>query len=141
MLCSPEQDAPSRINAIERSMSSTRAPAATKQQEVTIVAFGSEYENLDEVALDEGVGDFILDCARDADPPLLLVDLSNIKFFGSSFIETLFRAYNRMNERDGKFAICGLMPYCAEVIKVTHLDRMWSIFPDRGAAIKSLLGD
>jgi anti-anti-sigma factor len=122
-------------------MSSTRAPATTKQQGVTIVAFGTEYENLDEVALDEGVGDVILESARDADPPLLLIDMSHVKFFGSSFIETLFRAYNRMNEREGKFAICGLTPYCVEVIQVTHLDRMWSIFDSRDAAIEGLSGD
>jgi anti-anti-sigma factor len=69
----------------------------------------------------------------------VVLDLSHTRFFGSAFIELLFRAYNRVNEREGGvFALSGLTEYCAEVIAVTHLDRLWKVYPTRAAAVKAL---
>lgn len=121
-------------------MSATRSPVVTRQENVTVVALGPEYENLDEGVLEE-LRDTMLEAARTADPPLLVLDLSHTKFFGSAFIEVLFRTWNRLNARDGgKFCICGLTPYCAEVIQVTHLDRLWHIAGTRDDAVKALRG-
>lgn len=120
-------------------MSATRSPEVTRQNEVTIVALGPEYENLDEGVLEE-LRDTMLEAARTAEPPLLVLDLSHTRFFGSAFIEVLFRTWNRLNARPGgKFCICGLTPYCAEVIQVTHLDRLWHIAKTRDDAVQSLL--
>lgn len=102
---------------------------------VTIVALGPQFENLDEWILD-GVRDTLLIVSQKADPPLVVLDLSHTKFFGSAFIEVLFRLWNRLNSREGgKFAISGLTPYCAEVLAITHLDTLWRTFghPDEAA--------
>ncbi|MBM82775.1 MAG: hypothetical protein CMJ78_19610 [Planctomycetaceae bacterium] len=108
-------------------------PEVTKINDVTIIVFGSDYENLDEQCLDD-VRDLILNTAEEADPPRMLLDLSNTSFFGSSFIEVLFRVWNRMNGKDGKFAITGLTPYCKEVLEITHLDRIWGIYDSQDEA-------
>ncbi len=70
----------------------------------------------------------------------LLVDLSHTKFFGSSFIEVLFRVWNRVNQAGGKFAICGLNSYCREVLQITHLDTVWKTFANRLEAQQWLAG-
>lgn len=119
-------------------MAIERSPQVVRQNNVTVVALGPEYENLDESTLDE-IREVVLDAAAQADPPLVVLDLSHTKFFGSAFIEILFRAWNRMNGRaGGRFAISGLTPYCAEVIEVTHLDRLWAIFKTRDEAVRAL---
>jgi anti-sigma B factor antagonist len=119
-------------------MSNEPTPRITQQNGVTIIELGPEYENLDENAI-EGLRDPVLEAARTADPPRVVMDLSHTKFFGSAFIELLFRAYNRVNEREGGvFALSGLTEYCAEVIAVTHLDRLWKIYPSRNAAVRTL---
>ncbi len=122
-------------------MPSSRAPEITKQNLVTVIALGPEYDSLDEHGLDD-LKDVMLDVSQTADPPLVVLDLSHTKFFGSAFIEILFRTWNRLNARDGgRFAICGLTEYCKEVIEVTHLDRLWEFFDTCDEAIAALSGD
>ncbi len=95
-------------------MSSTGTPTVTKQEGVTVVALGPEYDTLDEDLLD-GVLQVLLDVARNADPPLVVLDLSHTRFFGTAFIEVIFRAWTRLNSRQGgRFCISGLTSYCAE---------------------------
>lgn len=105
---------------------------------VTVIALGMEYENLDDAVLDD-LRKFILDAVAAADPPLVVLDLSHTKFFGSAFIEVLFRAWNRIEKQGGgEFCLSGLTPYCAEVIDVTHLNRLWSIYDTREEAVQAL---
>ena len=105
-----------------------------------MIELGPEFENLDEQAL-ELLREPVLEAAQTADPPRVVLDLSHTRFFGSAFIELLFRAFSRVNERQGGvFALSGLTEYCAEVIAVTHLDRLWKIYPTRSAAVKALSG-
>lgn len=119
-------------------MSKRKSPQTTFDNGVTVVALGPEYENLDESTLDD-VKDALLEIAVTADPPRVVLDLSQIKFFGSAFIEVLFRVWNRLNGREGgQFAISGLTSYCAEVVEITHLDRLWKIFPTREEAVRAL---
>jgi anti-anti-sigma factor len=121
-------------------MSSSRTPEITKQDGVTILSLGPDFENLDERGLND-LKEVILEVANQAAPPLVVLDLSNTNFFGSAFIEILFRAWNRLNAREGgKFCISGLTPYCREVIEVTHLDRLWEICPTREEGVNRLLG-
>ncbi|MGC1276460.1 MAG: STAS domain-containing protein [Planctomycetaceae bacterium] len=118
-------------------MSEIRAPDVDTQDGVTVIHLGPEYENLDESRLDE-LRSSILEVAETAAPPKVVLDLSHTKFFGSAFIEIMFRAWKRVDVRGGTFALSGLTPYCAEVVQVTHLDRLWRIYPDRHKAVAAL---
>jgi len=119
-------------------MSAAAAPLISVQDDVTVVALvGPKYENLTERVVDE-LRDELLDAAQKCSPPLMVVDLAQTKFFGSGFIEILFRVANRLKNRHGKFAICNLTEYCREVIHVTHLDSLWPVLESRQNAIEKL---
>jgi anti-anti-sigma regulatory factor len=61
------------------------------------------------------------------------------EFFGSSFIEVLFRVWKRLNTQPHpKFAISGLQEYCREVLEVTHLDSLWPLYATRDEAVAAL---
>jgi anti-anti-sigma factor len=127
------------VDRPEGDMPKNRTPDITSQSGVTVIALGPEYESLDEQGLDELRG-VILDVARSADPPLVVLDLSHTKFFGSAFIEIMFRAWNRLRTREGgEFCLSGLTPYCREVIDVTHLDRVWHVCDTREEGVRLLL--
>lgn len=105
------------------------SPTVEKHGGVTCIRLGPEFENLDEHLLDS-IRSEMLDAAQKADPPRVLVDLQYTSFFGSSFIEVLFRIWNRVNGiPGGKFGISGLTDYCREVLEVTHLDQLWTLYP------------
>ena len=115
-----------------------KSPNIEKRGDVTCIRPGPEFENLDENLLDM-IRTAMLDAAAAADPARVLIDLQYTSFFGSSFIEVLFRIWNRVNAiPGGKFGISGLTDYCKEVLEVTHLDKLWSLYDDFEEAIKEL---
>jgi anti-anti-sigma factor len=116
-------------------MTEITSPRVYQQDEVTVIELGEEYENLDEAVLTD-LRNLILKAVDQAEPPLVVLDLSHTKFFGSSFIELIFRAWNRLQARDkGKFVLSGLMPYCKEVIEITHLDQLWTLYDSVDEAV------
>ena len=111
-----------------------------KRDNVTCILLGEEFENLDEQIVDSIRG-LMLETAANADPPRVVVNLSHTKFFGSSFIEVLFRVWNRVNSLPGgRFSISGLTPYCREVLEVTHLDTLWELHDNLDNAVAALKG-
>lgn len=118
-------------------MVSSLTPDVHKCGDVTVIAFGTQFETLDEFTLDQ-VRDFVLEAAKSANPPRVVIDLSHTKFFGSSFIEVLFRVWNRVNSAGGKFALAGLTSYCREVLEVTHLDKLWPMLPNEAEAVATV---
>lgn len=107
------------------------------QDGVTVIVLGTEYDNLDEAALD-AASEELLEIAKGAEPPLVVVDMSRTKFFGSAFLGTLFRVWRRLTARQGKMAMCGAAGVCAEVLSVTQVDRLWSLYDSRDAAVEAV---
>ena len=99
-------------------------PEVSREHDVTVVSLGPDYDSLDEDCLHH-VQDDMLEAAENAEPPDVLIDLSYTTFFGSGFIAVLLRVRNRINRRGGRFALCGLHSYCAEVLHTARLDTLW----------------
>src|SRR5262245_11947499 len=111
-------------------------PEVTVEQRVTVIGLGPGYESIDEQVLDGGLRDALLAAAEEADPPLVVLDLSHTTFFGSSFIEIVFRMWNRLQAQPGgNFGLCGVTSYCQEVLRIAHLDTLWRVYSDRAAAV------
>ncbi len=98
--------------------------SVTIQDDVTILQFGPRYDSLDEAVLMDA-GGVLLSQATHAQPPKLLLDLSQTEFIGSRFIELLVRTWKRLQERGGRMVLCGLQPFCAEVLQTTRLNAVW----------------
>ncbi len=103
----------------------------------TIAEPGHRYDSLDDSSLREFT-EQILREAEQADPPRLLIDLSQTDYIGSRFVEVLVRVWRRLRQRGGSLALCGVQPFCLEVLKVTRLDQLWAVFPSRRAALDEL---
>ena len=104
-----------------------------------MIALGPAFQIIDEHVLESGLGESLIDLAGEADPPIIVLDLSHTRFFGSSFIEVLFRLWTRLQGRaGGTFVICGLTPHCLDVLKITHLDTLWRLFATRDEAVQAL---
>lgn len=113
-------------------------PRLIVQDGVTVVAFDAGPHTLDEVAIEEVRDTMLAACA--AEPPRVVIDLSHVEFFGSTFIELLFRIWKRLQDRSGQFALCGLSPYCREVLSVTNLHKLWPTYESREEAVRTLGG-
>lgn len=105
---------------------------------VTVIAFGRDYSAIDEQKLDAIRAQLLAVTEQGTLPKAVVVDLSHTTFFGSSFIEVLFRIWKRVNGAGGKFALAGLAGYCLEILTVTHLDTLWKNYPTRDAAVAAV---
>ena len=116
----------------------TKAPSVTREQGVTVITLGPEHEHLDDAEL-ENLKGVLLNTAVEADLPLVVLDLSRLGYFGSSFIEALICVWKHLNARPGgRMSLCGLTANCREVVGITHLDQLWSVFDTREEAVRSL---
>jgi anti-anti-sigma factor len=104
-----------------------------------VVHVGTSYNSLNEGSV-ERVERFLLSASDLPDAKYLVVDLSGTKYFGSRFIEALFRAHNRMKRKGGRFALSGLQPYPEEVIRISRLDTIWPLFKTPEDAVRVLGG-
>lgn len=108
-----------------------------KQDGVTVIVLGEQYDNLDEPSLEAAAAE-LLEFAKSAEPPLIVVDMARTRFFGSAFLGTLFRVWRRLTARNGKLCVCNATGPCADVLEVTQVDRLWNLFDTRAAAVESL---
>ncbi len=104
----------------------------------TVVEVDPEYDSLDE----QKIGTFcelLLRAVAAAETPALVVDLSRARFIGSGFLAVLMRAWRRLRDRNGRMAICCAPANCAEVLRVSNLDRVWNIYTTREEAVRDVL--
>ncbi|MBS0265708.1 MAG: STAS domain-containing protein [Planctomycetes bacterium] len=114
------------------------APEVVIDGKVTVMILGVGFKIIDERLLETGFGETLIGVASKAEPPLVVLDLTEVQFFGSSFIEILFQIWSRLHARSGRFGICGLCAHCEDVLKIAHLDTLWPLFATRPEAVADL---
>ncbi|MEO6809115.1 MAG: STAS domain-containing protein [Isosphaeraceae bacterium] len=108
--------------------------------EVTIIEAGLGLERM-EPSLIEGASALLLDPLRDLELPLILVDLSKIDAFGSTFLALLIRCWKLVMDKGGMMALSGVSPRIRDLLRITSLDVVWPIYATRREALESLLAD
>lgn len=108
----------------------------TIQDDVTVVRFGEEFESLYESVLTEISA--VRDLADSASPPLVVIDLSHTKYFGSAFIGFLITMSKVLSDRGGRLALSGLTPFAQMALETTKSDSLLGIFETVDAAVADL---
>jgi len=98
---------------------------------------GPEYSSHDDEGLAH-VRSLIQGLVEKTDHEYLIIDLSNVQFFGARFIGTLVNAWDQLKRRQRHLAVCGLTPFCARLMQVLHLDKLFEIFPTRAAVLERI---
>jgi anti-anti-sigma factor len=88
----------------------------------------AEYGSLDAGKLNHLNRQLVDFVARSPYLPLLM-DLSQVQFFGASFIGVLFDVWNELRTQDRRLALCGLTSNCANLIRKLRLDVLFDIYP------------
>lgn len=95
------------------------------------------YSGLDEDLLSDTQQD-LLRLVEQERVPVIALDMSRTEYFGSTFIEILFRVWSRASKAGGQLALCCLQPFCEEVLMTARLDDLWPTFRTVGDAVHSL---
>ncbi len=75
-----------------------------------------------------------------ADQPRIVLDLSAVKDFDSSSIETLLHCLSAVVRADGELKLAALSPEAAIILGMTRVDRFFEIFPTVDEAVSSFDG-
>ncbi len=105
------------------------------EQDVIILELDAAYESLEAHTL-QAMGALLLEEIGRTETPRIVLDMTHTRFIDSMFIETVFRAWKRIQERHGAMAICCLNEMCEEVLKIAKLNDIWAICPSREEAIR-----
>jgi len=106
-----------------------------KQQDVTIFELDASYGGL---ADQTDINAELVGAAENADPPKVVLDMSNTEYFDSQFVEIMIRIWKRIRAREGTMSICGLSPFCGDVIRILKLDSVWPIYKTRDEAVTAM---
>jgi anti-sigma B factor antagonist len=125
-------------------MDSTPAPqdvfTIEHHGDVTLIIGTSALETVDP-GLIEQVAHILLEPIRRLDNPLIVIDLEQVDFFGSSFLALLLRCWKSVMVRGGQMVLAGVSERARELLRITSLDMIWPIYAGRREAIESLLAD
>jgi anti-anti-sigma factor len=105
---------------------------------VRVISFGGQFASINGAMVAEVTGP-LLAAVESPEVSKVVIDLHSVEFFNSSFIELLFRVWNRVKTREGgRFAICNVHPYCKDVLDVTNLSAVWKVFPTKESAVEAV---
>ena len=76
-----------------------------------------------------------------ADPPAgLVIDLSQVRFFGSVFISFLLRCHMLVKKHGSEVVLAGASERIRELLHLTALDTLWALYSTRAEALEALAG-
>ena len=71
-------------------------------------------------------------------PVHMILSMTKVQQFGSIALGMLIRLNRRLEARDGSLKLCSLQPSVTDLFRLTRLDRIFEIYKDEAAAVKSL---
>jgi anti-sigma B factor antagonist len=80
-------------------------------------------------------GEFLILC--DGKTKHLILDLTDVEFCDSSGLSALLIAERKMRELGGSVRLVGLQKKVMSLIKISHLDRAFSIYDSLSKALKA----
>lgn len=91
--------------------------------------------------LDNESSEFLLDCIQghiEDGVKNFVLDCSELDYISSVGLGTLVRANSRLKLSEGKVLLAGVEGIVAEVLRISHLDRVFNLYPDVDAAVADL---
>jgi anti-sigma B factor antagonist len=86
----------------------------------------------------EQAADMVMAPLADQKVPLVVVDLSEVDYFGSVFLALLLRCHKFVKSRGGELVLSGASKMARELLRITALDTLWAIYDDRESALEAV---
>ena len=73
-------------------------------------------------------------------PAGLVIDLTQVNYFGSVFISFLLRCHMRVKKHGSEMVLAGASERIRELLHLTALDTLWALYDTRAEALEALGG-
>lgn len=88
----------------------------------------------------EQAADIVMAPLKQQQSPMVVVDLSEVNYFGSVFLALLLRCHTSVKSRGGELVLCGCSKMARELLKITALDTLWAIYDTKDEALDAVDG-
>ncbi len=108
----------------------------SSEDNAAVIAFKSAYiSDVEEISGDSSrIRQFITQNR----PQHVVFDFAGVKFFSSQVLGLLLEVRALLKSGDGRVIVCTLDPRLHRVFKITNLDRIFPLYPDRPSALDAL---
>ena len=107
--------------------------------DVAVIIPASAVESMPENLIQQ-TAEIVLAPLRKDPPAGLVIDLSEVKFFGSVFISFLLKCHMLVKKHGSEVVLAGASERIRELLHLTALDTLWALYDTRAEALRSLAG-
>jgi anti-anti-sigma factor len=105
--------------------------------EIAVVFPSPKVEEMHEASMDQAAK--LVVSSLKEDPPLgIVVDLSQLSYFGSVFVNFLLRCYMLAKKQGIEFVLAGASAASRELFKVLGFETLWALYDTRQEAVAAL---
>src|SRR5580704_17298499 len=105
--------------------------------DVAVIIPASEVESMAENVIQQAA-EMVLAPLRQDPPAGLVIDLSQVKFFGSVFISFLLKCHMLVKKHGSEVVLAGAFDRVRELLHLTALDTLWALYDTQSQAVESL---
>src|SRR5215469_2323376 len=107
--------------------------------DIAVITPAPEVESMPENLIQQAA-EIVLAPLRKDPPAGLVIDLSEVKFFGSVFISFLLKCHMLVKKHGSEVVLAGASDRVQELLHLTALDTLWALYPTRADALQALAG-
>ena len=107
--------------------------------DIAVIIPAPEVESMAENLIYQAA-DMVLAPLRKDPPAGLVVDLHEVKFFGSVFISFLLKCHMLVKKHGSEVVLAGTSTRIRELLHLTALDTLWALYDTRAEALAALGG-
>lgn len=107
--------------------------------DIAVVIPSPEVESMHENLIQQAA-QMVLGPLREDPPAGLVIDLSQVKFFGSAFISFLLKCHMLVKKHGSEVVLAGASDRIRELLHLTALDTLWALYETRVEAVAALGG-
>jgi anti-sigma B factor antagonist len=105
--------------------------------DIAVIIPASEVESMPENLIQQAA-EIVLAPLKKEPPAGLVIDLSQVKFFGSVFISFLLKCHMLVKKHGSEVVLAGASERIRELLHLTALDTLWALYDTRGEALSAL---
>ena len=107
--------------------------------DIAVIVPSPQIEHLPETLL-QPAAQMVLAPLKEDPPNQIIVDLSEVGYFGSAFITFLLRCHHLLAARGSELVLAGVNPNIRELLRITNLEMYWALYDTAAEAINALGG-
>ncbi|HEV3257381.1 MAG TPA: STAS domain-containing protein [Gemmataceae bacterium] len=108
--------------------------------DIAVITPAPEVESMPENLIHQAA-EIVLAPLRKTPPAGMVIDLSQVKFFGSVFISFLLKCHMLAKRHGTEVVLAGASPRARELLHLTALDTLWAIYDNLDEAMEALGSD